>query len=199
MEKVFGPSKQKIVWQQLAEEIGGDFTYAFMKGSKIVTSFKNWTIILDTYAVSTGKSTTVYTRMSMPYVKTDSFNFKIYSSGFFSSIGKFFGMQDVKIGQPEFDEKYIIKSNDEEKVRQLLSSKMLRNIMDNHPQIYLEIKDRDGGVMGKPLPDKVNILYFQEVGIIKDIDRLKQLYLLFDALIKQLIEIGAATEADPGI
>ncbi len=26
IEKLFGPSQHKIVWQQLAEELGGEFT-----------------------------------------------------------------------------------------------------------------------------------------------------------------------------
>ena len=51
-----------------------------------------------TYTVSTGKTTIVFTRMRAPYVNPNSFRFTIYRKGFFSGIGKFFGMQDIEIG-----------------------------------------------------------------------------------------------------
>ncbi len=167
-----------------------------MKGHRLETGFDNWRIILDTYTVSTGKSSTTYTRMRMPFVNKGDLRLKIYNAGVFSNIGKFFGMQDIEIGDAAFDEKYIIKANDDERVRQLFSSDMLKYIIDNHPKIHVEIKEVDKD-LGNPVSDEVKQLYFQEVGVIKDIDRLKKLYLLFNEFIKQLIEIGAAVDESP--
>ncbi len=44
------------------------------------------------------------------------FRFAIHDESFIDEVGKFFGMQDVVIGYPEFDKKVLIKSNDERKV-----------------------------------------------------------------------------------
>ena len=197
MEKLFGPSKQKVAWQQLAEEIDGEFTSSFMKGSKVVAQFDSWTVGLDTYTISTGKSSTTYTRMWMPFINQGDFRFKLYNAGFFSKVGKFFGMQDVEIGEEAFDDKYIVKANNEDLIRQLLSSEMLRFIIDNHPKMHLEIKDSDGGLIGVPVSDKVTMLYFEDYGVITDIDRLKSIYVLFSEVIKQLISIGIAAEENP--
>lgn len=198
IEKLFGPSKQKIAWQQLADELGGEFTYGFGKGYRLETSFDNWSIILDTYTVSTGNSAVTYTRMRMPFVNKAGLSLKLYNAGMFSNVGKFLGMQDIEIGDAAFDEKYIIKANDAEMVKQLFSSDMLKYIIDNHPKIHIEVKDLDKGLV-QPVSHEVKQLYFQETGVIKDIDRLKRLYLLFNEFIKQLIAIGAAVDESPMI
>lgn len=39
--------------------------------------------------------------------------FKLGAEGFFSKIGKTFGMQDIQTGDPEFDQAFVVKSNDE--------------------------------------------------------------------------------------
>ena len=73
-----------------------------------------WTITLDTYTESTRRQSHVtYTRMRAPYVNPEGFRFTIYRKGFFSDLGKLLGMQDIEVGDPEFDEAFIIKGNDE--------------------------------------------------------------------------------------
>ena len=113
----FGPSKEEV-WRQLSQEIGAEFVEGgFWKGSKVQAHVKPWTITLDTYTVSTGKSSVTYTRMRAPYINPEGFRFTIYRKNLFSDLGKFLGMQDIEVGYPEFDEAFIIKGNDESKVR----------------------------------------------------------------------------------
>src|SRR5688500_11797581 len=98
-----GPSREEI-WRQLSTEIGGRYVDGgFCQGDKVHAAHAEWTVTLDTYTVSTGKTTIVYTRMRAPYVNPNSFRFTIYRKGFFSGIGKFFGMQDIEIGDQQFD------------------------------------------------------------------------------------------------
>jgi len=68
-----------------------------------------WTITLDTYAVSTGKTVMFFTRLRAPYVNPDRFRFTIYRRGLFSDIAKWLGMQDVVVGHEDFDRDFIIK------------------------------------------------------------------------------------------
>jgi hypothetical protein len=113
LRKIFGPSKEEV-WQQLCNEIGAEYiNNGIWKGDKVVAKIKEWTITLDTYTVSTGKSHVTYTRMRAPYVNADGFRFKIYRKNVFSGIGKYLGMQDLEVGYPEFDNDFIIKGNDE--------------------------------------------------------------------------------------
>lgn len=198
LRSIFGPSQEEI-WSQFANEIGADFiNEGFWKAKKVVARFENWVVTLDTYTQSTGKTSTTYTRIRAPYVNKDGFNFKTYKSGWFSEIGKTLGMQDVEIGYPEFDEKFIIKGNDESKLRELFSSDKIRELISSQENIYLEVKD-DEGWFGTDFPEGVDELYFQTMGVIKDIERLKSLYVLFALVLNKLCIIGSAYEEGPEI
>ena len=57
--------KRDDAWKQLANEIGAKFVSGgFMRSSSVLISFQQWTIMLDTYSVSSGDSSTNYTRLS---------------------------------------------------------------------------------------------------------------------------------------
>ncbi len=200
LESLFGPSKDKI-WQQFADAVGGDFTASdFGKVSKVEATHDQWIVTLDTYAVSTGKSVMVYTRIRAPYVNPDDFHFAIYRKTIFSNLGKMLGMQDVTVGYPAFDEEFIIKGNDEAKLRRLFANQKIRDLIDCLPEVQFSIEEGQEKMWGgRTLPSGVNELYFQNAGVIKDIDRLKLLYDLFSETLDELCRIGSASEENPGI
>jgi hypothetical protein len=194
----FGPSKEDV-WRQLSQEIGAEFVSGgFWKGSHVQAQVGPWTITLDTYTVSSGESSETYTRMRAPYVNPDGFRFTIYRKGFFSDLGKLLGMQDIEVGEPEFDEAFIIKGNDEFKVRDLFANPRLRALIQAQPRIRLEVKD-DEGWFRKQFPEGVDELHFQVGGVLKDLERLKGLFDLFTEALEQLCRIRAATKQDPGV
>ncbi|KAB3526332.1 DUF3137 domain-containing protein [Alkaliphilus serpentinus] len=194
---LFGPSKNDV-WKQFADEIGGEFLEgSIFKPSMVQVAFRGWNITLDTYTVSHGKSSTTYTRIRAPFVSTQGFHFKIYKKGLFSDLGKMLGMQDIITGNEDFDENYIIKGNNEELVKGLFSSVEIRTLIEEQPKMTLEIKDSEG--FFKKTPEGVDLLHFQEVGVIKDIERLKRLFMMFSIVISELVDIGAATYEDPKV
>jgi hypothetical protein len=196
LRQLFGPSKEEI-WRQLCSEIGAQYVEGgFWKGTKVQVYHGQWTITLDTYTVSHGKSSTTYTRMRAPYVNKDGFQFTIYRKGIFSGLGKLLGMRDVEVGFPEFDEAFIIKGNDEEKLRALFANPRLRQLIDMQPEVHLTVRD-DEGWFFTSFPEGVDELYFSVVGVIKDVDRLKSLYYLFAETLNHLCHIGSAYENDP--
>lgn len=71
------------------------------------------------------ETTTFSTKLSCG----DDFRFGIYQQGFLDAAGKFFGMQDVVIGYPEFDRHAIVQSNDENKIKALLSNDVIRGMI----------------------------------------------------------------------
>jgi hypothetical protein len=195
---LFAPSK-KEVWRQLSDQIGGQFIDGgAWKGDKVEATHSEWTVTLDTYVVSTGKTVVVFTRMRAPYVNPSGFRFTIYRQGFFSDIAKRFGMQDIEIGDQAFDQDFIVKATDESQVRALLTDVKLRELIMAQPKIELTVKD-DEGWFGAKFPEGVDELHFQVVGIIKDIDRLKGLYDLFAETLDQLCRIGSAYEGSPNV
>lgn len=199
LRSVFGPSRDEI-WRQFAGEVGANFTQgSFWKGSsKVEASHGQWTVTLDTYTVSTGKSSTTFTRMRAPYVNPDGFRFNIYRKTIFSNIGKWMGMQDVAVGYQPFDEDFIIKGNDEWKLRRLFASEKIRELICAQPDIHFSVRDVQHNFWaGRNLPPGVDELYFQVVGVIKDVGRLRLLYGLFSETLDELCRMGSAYENSP--
>jgi hypothetical protein len=196
LRQVFGPSKEEI-WSQLSQEIGADHEEGgFFKDGKVVLSHRHWEITLDTYTVHTGKSHVTYTRMRAPFVNRDGFRFKIYRKNIFSGIGKLFGVQDIEVGDAFFDDQFIIQGEPEHMVDRLLLNSVIRQLIQDQPDIHLQIKD-DEGWFSKSFPEGVDELYFEVVGVIKDKERLKKLFDLFSAVLDELCRLGSAYEDKP--
>ncbi len=190
----FGTQK---VYEQLCEEIGGEFVrYGWWKTPKLKCKVGRWTIVLDTYLGN--ENDPPRTRLRAPFLNPTGFRFKIYRQGTFSGLAKMLGMQDIEVGDPAFDEEFIIKSNDEGTVRELLANCMIRLTIRALPPDRIEIKDNDGW-FGTKFPDDVDELYFLAPGVIENVATLKTLFELFAALLEQLCRIRVTTRRDPGV
>jgi len=177
LHSLFGPSKDEI-WQQIAKDIDGEFVdRGFWKTNVLRYSH-------------------TFTRLRVPFLNKDNFYFKIYREGFFSDIGKFFGMQDIEIGDPRFDDNYIIQSNNNNKIRKLLKEPKLKMLFEMVPKIHVSIR-KDEGWFGRKYPQGVHVLYFEQTGILKDKETLKLLFRLFTEILDQLVAIDSAYENDP--
>ena len=114
----------------------------FLRGSPaLVYKHGERQIQLDTYTKDSGNSSTTYTRVRAPFINKDELYFKIYREEVFSDIGKFLGMQDIKIGDPFFDEQFIIKSNNRKKLKLFLADPKIKELIQSQPKIHLEIRD----------------------------------------------------------
>jgi hypothetical protein len=194
----FGPNKDEV-WRELSRAIGAEFVEGgFWKGNKVQAHAGPWTVTLDTYSVHTQHSHVTYTRVRAPYVNTDGFRFTVYRKGLFTDLGKLLGMQDVEVGDPDFDEAFVVKSSDEARVQTLLADPRLRSLIQAQPQIRLAVKDGEGW-FGPKFPPDVDELHFQVIGVIKDVRRLKGLFDLFAAVLDRLCQIGSAYKQEPGV
>ncbi|MCJ8330071.1 MAG: DUF3137 domain-containing protein [Lentisphaeria bacterium] len=209
LRHVFGPSKDEI-WSQIATDIGGIYEEGGFLGTDTL-QYKSgeWLISLDTITESSGNTigpgdghhqshTQVHTRMRAPFINKDSLQFKIYRESIFSPIGKMLGFQDVIIGDPLFDDSFIIKSNNEEKIKQLLNDDSLKSLITKVPDICFEIAD-DDGFFADDFPDGVDQLLFTYDGEIRDKTLIRDLFDLFTCTLERLVQIDSAYEDDPGI
>ncbi|TCT17216.1 hypothetical protein EDC18_101514 [Natranaerovirga pectinivora] len=196
---LFGPSKEEV-WKELCEEIKGTLiNEGFWKGSRVEVQYKNWKIYLDTYTVSTGKSSITYTRLRAPFVHYRDFHFKIYERfGIISDIGKALGMQDIEIGDSEFDKKYIIQGNNESIVKSILSNTRVKDLIYLQPRIKLETKNNEG-IFGPNFKDNESQLYFLVTGVIKDVQLLKIIFELFSVLLDEMALQGVISEDTPSV
>src|SRR4029079_5826484 len=133
------------MWTKLAAEMNGRYIAgSFTKNDKVEVDHENWTLTLDTYTVSTGKSSTTYTRMRAPFVNLTGFRFSVSRKNIFSGIGKAFGMQDIEVGDPPFDHDFIIKANEEARMRRLLWVETIRDLLSKQRSIQFSVKDDEG-------------------------------------------------------
>ncbi len=198
MFRFWGPTVQEI-WKQVSEEIQAEYVdEGFWKGKKVVAKHGPWIITLDSYAISTGKTTIVFTRLRAPYVNPSHFSFRVCRRSWIQDLRKFFGAQDIVIGDEEFDRDFIIQGNDEEKVRKLFQNATIRQLIDDQPVIELNSID-DEGWFGKTFPEDTDELLYSVPGLLKDPERIKELFELFAQLLDQLCLIGGAVDVPPNV
>jgi hypothetical protein len=194
----FGPSRAEI-WRQLSDKVGGRYVErGFWKGDCVEAAHKDWIVTLDVIVVPAGKVQIPMTRLRAPYVNPTRFRFDVYREGVFSGIAKAFGMQDIEVGDADFDERFIVKGTDESQVKALLANPRVRELIEGQPDIRFGVRDDDGWFSTR-FPEDVDQLHFEVSGDIKDVERLSLLYELFAETLDQLTRIGAAYAAPPQV
>ena len=194
LQSLFGYSKEAI-WSQFAEQVNGKFVDGgFWSTDKVIAKAGQWTVTLDTYDTG-GRSSSTYTRLRAPYRNADNFYFRVYRANVFSQLGEMLGMKDIAIGDGIFDAEYVVKSNDEEKVRKLLVGPVANTLLHTDYGVSFEIKDDEGYF--SDLPKGTHELYFQQSGMISDLNQLRALFDMFSLTLNRLCHLGSAYEDDP--
>jgi hypothetical protein len=180
--------KKDEAWSAIAERRAGEITMARRGIRSIRFPAGRWAVLLDTYTQSNGQSSQVYTRWRSVYHAMDDFRFRIYRKSIFSGIGKFFGMQDIEVGQPDIDPDWIIKSNSEGRIQSLMSQR----------EIVVSLGTlRSGRLQVKPLrgrhkaPDRM-LLELAVSGILRDADRLDAGCDLMHSMLDRMARLGSA-------
>ena len=214
-------NEQEGAWQRFAREIGGEYVDGAVR-SRVGA----WTVTLDTYmriiAYPDGPVAEVpVTRLEARFVTRDTFRFFVGRQGFFQRVAKLFGMQDVTIGHPEFDDAFVIKGNDEAKVQTFFEDGSIRDLLQvavPAPTAQFSVLDKEIGprreqpsapvaegvlpdftrsVPDERLPEDVDLLHFTDSDLITDVERLKALHQLFGKSLHRLVELGSAAPEAP--
>lgn len=205
MSKWFGETTQEEIWQQLVNEINqensGMTAEVHDKGKVIKAKVGEWTVTLDTVTtmVTIGHMMipVSYTRMRAPYMNQDGLRFKVYRASWDSKLGKLFGMQDIEVGDEDFDEEFIIKATSKQKVRELLANPKIKALLSDQPELgLLEVKSDDGW-FEQDFPEGVDELVFTAKGTMDNPAHLKNLFVLFGEILNQLCAIGSAYKNKP--
>ena len=194
LRSIFGPSKDEI-WSQMAKDIGGEYIDAGFWSTDDALKYRHgeWEILLDTSSAGDSMST----RMRTTFLNSDGLRFQIYRGGLFSFVDELFNVggfeigQDIEIGDPFFDDQFIIKGNNESKIKLLLNDATLKQLIQNQPQIFFEIKD--------DMADGTAMLCFECGGIIMEASQLRALFELFTVTLVRLVQIDSAYESDPAM
>jgi hypothetical protein len=109
----------------------------------------------------------------------------------------FSGVGNLTVGYENFDRDFVIKGNDEQKLRRLFSSEKIRKLIAAQPDIHFSVADYDSNVWARMFPAGVDELRFLTAGVIKDIERLKLLYELFAETLDELCRMGSSSPQAP--
>jgi hypothetical protein len=181
----------KSVWMDLADEVKGDFIEE-TNGAKVRVPMNPWTVTFETN--TKGKP---HSRILLPYDSKADFAFEIYNRNWIADAQKKFGLQDIIVGYEDFDRDFIIKGNEENKVKKLFSSEPLREMIQLQKAVRLSIHKNGALKAFGKVPAGVNILAFDEDDELNSFDRLVSLLELMRAIMSQLCELGVATNKDP--
>lgn len=186
------------VWSKIAREINGEYTpkRLFAKDS-LTLKHREWLIKMDVFKRGSSDNKRTYTRLRAPFLHKTNFQFEIRRENVLSSAGKFFGMQDIEIGNHFFDEQFIIQSNDEHKIKDLLDDEELKNFISYQPKILLKVKHKAGSIFQKGYPEEVDELYFECRGIIKNEEVIIGLFAIFKTMLDRMVAVDLAYEGDP--
>jgi hypothetical protein len=87
------------------------------------------------YTRGSGKHQTTYTCFTLGIEYPRGKTLQVYKEGFFSKVGKAFGGQDIEMGHDDFDNNYIIKSNDELFAKRVLNARIRQLFLRNLPKM----------------------------------------------------------------
>ena len=110
-------------------------------------------------------------------------------------IAKILGFQDVKIGYEEFDKKYIIKTNNEQKLKNIFNNTTLLKKFENFENASLLVSKKYG-VWEEELPENEYELSFVLNYHVKDLETLtksKDFITGFFDRFQDLVRIEAST------
>jgi hypothetical protein len=69
------------------------------------------------------------TSFSAAFDNPENFQFGLHHESFLDEVGKFLGMQDIPIGDAEFDANIVVKASDEAKIKAILANGTVRSAL----------------------------------------------------------------------
>ncbi len=114
--------KTNLAWSDAARTLG--LTYrpgGFLQSRRIEGRLKELRVVVDTFSRSSGKHSTSYTRYRVDFPRSLGLGLQLRREGMFSSVSKFFGSQDIKVGDASFDNSMLVKGHNVHGIREFLT------------------------------------------------------------------------------
>lgn len=118
-------SDQRRILRAVASRLGGTLVSGYWEGDRVECLIDGAPARLTHFAGSRGHAP--YTRLR--WDRSPSGSLRVFREGFFASIRKAFGAQDINLGEPRFDDEFVIQGSPEPWVRQTLGPEARRRVM----------------------------------------------------------------------
>jgi hypothetical protein len=181
-EKIISADTEEQLWQEIAANFKADpdpLEY------HAVLEQKDRRVILDIFNNhAVGFEAAAYTTFTSYLFGRNNFRFSIHNEGLTDEIGKFFGMQDFVVGYREFDERFMVKTNNEQKLSNLFADMNVRNTLISLPALSL-------GIVEYTMDDADGKVPFLELKIEKSITDPSELRRIYNAFFEILLLVEA--------
>ena len=117
------------LWRQVSADLSGKEVYEY--SVLLVQGAGKVELVIDIDLGGGFESGSATTSFRAPVAPVHDFRFALHHKGLIDSAGRLFGMEDVVIGYPEFDDALIIKTNDRERTRRIFSDANVRKIFQS--------------------------------------------------------------------
>lgn len=182
-------------WRKFAEKHSGEYVYQC--GDTVIFYHKQFKITFQIHTHSTVVGASSYEheyfRAIAEFISPDKLQLKILHQDLIASIGKFFGAQDIEVGDWSFDPEFMIKGNDPDKIQLILSDASIRKMLleQRDQMLRLEVTD-EYGLFSEKAPDGQSMLYFVSKEKIKQAEQLDPLKELITGFLDQLEKTNSA-------
>ena len=114
--------KTNQAWADAARTLGLSYRPGgFLQSRRIEGNLKELRVVVDTFTRSSGKNSTTYTRYRVNFPRSLSLGLQLQREGMLSSVSKFFGAQDIQVGDASFDNSMLIKGRNAVAIREFLT------------------------------------------------------------------------------
>ena len=168
--------KRNRLWSAVADALHLEFVPATGLTGRpaIYGSQRGVQVNIDIRVYGNGKNQQTYTRVEAELPRETPEDLLISKEGFFSGVGKLFGVQDIQVGIPKVDEAFIIKGSNEHDVAHLMRQETML------PPLIQLCSQRGGVASGRA--------WIEIHGFVEDQRRL-------EVMLDQVLDVVAATEA----
>jgi hypothetical protein len=198
VRRVFGADRAYKGWRQFAGEVGGEYVdrgvtrpdpndpgrWLFGPWVEVHFAMRGHPAILETYLEGDGETTQRFTNLRVTIPLRSPVQFHVFRSGVLGRMGTRLGMQDLQIGDLEFDRAFTVKGTDGPSIRSLLDEGAIRQALAGQADGAFGLRPTAGPGGGDPAE-----LYF-EAGEIRELDRLKTLSRLLEDTIDRAQRLG---------
>ncbi len=187
--------KKKVhPWKEFADEIGARFEPAgFLKTAKVFIAFRNWTIVIDSYTTQH----VTYTQIFAIFNNLVDFKMSVHKQGFLAKIEKMLGFQDIIIGNPQIDEAFVIKGNNEALVSGFFSGVKIREMFLALSEMPFQFDVKRNRGVSKNREESLREICYNYPEMIKDKEMLRAIVELVEESLVQLANIGVTSNRAP--
>ena len=115
--------KQRVAlaWSQAARQLGiGLEPGSMLSNPELTGELDSLGVKVDTYTRGSGNNSQTFTRYRVRYPSMGT-QFELHRQSGLSAITKFFGSQDIEIGDPRFDDTFVVKSDNPDRVAAVIT------------------------------------------------------------------------------